>query len=249
MVECGFGGKMLKFSPQNAKTGKLVGKRFAQKWLRNGRKVYSLDLLSGWACPFARDCKSKVVRIGGKSRIQDGPQCKFRCFSASGEVLYPPVYKLRKENWRQLLRAKSTDRMFRLLYSKLPKNAGIVRIHVGGDFFNRQYFDAWIALAYSRPDVLFYAYTKAIAFWQSRKDRIPSNLVLTASFGGIQDNLIEKNGFRSVKVVNRKCEARNLPIDESDSMAANPANQRNFALVLHGQQPAGLGARLVRRRK
>ena len=237
---------MLKFSSQNEKTGKLVGKRFAQKWLRNGRKVYSLDLLSGWACPFAKECKSKVIRIGGKSRIQDGPKCKFRCFSASSEVLYPSVYKLRKENFKQLRRAKTTDRMFRLLYGALPQDAGIVRIHVGGDFFSQAYFDAWIALAYSRPDILFYAYTKAIKFWQARQDRITSNLVLTASFGGIQDNLIED--FRSVVVVNRKCDARNLPIDDSDSLAANPANKRNFALVLHGPQPAGLGARLVCRR-
>ena len=243
---------MLKFSPQNDKTKKLVGKRFAQKWLRNKRRVYSLDLLSGWACPFARECKSKVVKIGRKSRIQDGPKCKFRCFSASGEVLFPLVYKLRKENWRQLLKAKTTDKMFRLLYSSLPKNAGIVRIHVGGDFFSQQYFDAWIALAYSRPDILFYAYTKAIAYWQARRDRIPSNLVLTASFGGIQDNLIDKLGFKSTIVVDRKCDAKRkgLPIDESDSLAANPANQRSFALVLHGTQPANtIGAKLVCRRK
>jgi hypothetical protein len=242
---------VLEFSPQNNKTRKLAGKRFARKWLR-GRKVYSLDLLSGWACPFAKECKSRAVKIDGKFRIKDGPHCKFRCFSASQEARLYNVYRRRKHNFDLLRKAKTKRNMVKLLREALPKDTGLVRIHVGGDFFSQNYFDAWIELAESRPDILFYAYTKALAYWVNRKDRIPANLVLTASHGGIFDELIKKYNLRSAKVVLRPHHARKvgLPIDQSDSIAANPSRRRQcFALLLHGPQPSGEGARLVAARR
>lgn len=234
---------MLKFSPPNSKTGKLISTRIGRKWLPKGKKLYSFDLLSGWSCPFARDCKSKVVETPQGLRIQDGPKCKFRCFSASNEVLWPAVYNLRKQNFDQVRKAKTTNKILSLLYKVLPDDAGIVRLHVGGDFFSQAYFDAWLALSWSNPNILFYAYTKAIGFWASRKERIPSNFVLIASRGGIQDNLIDKNNFRATIVVKTQREAREkrLIIDTTDRLAAG--GKLNSALLLHGIQKGKKGSK------
>ena len=100
---------MLKWSKANAKTERLNESCWAiakyldgTGMLDNGRKVYSLDLLSGYSCPFAEACLSKAVEVDGKRKIKDGPKNEFRCFSASQEVQYTNVYNLRKHNYYTL---------------------------------------------------------------------------------------------------------------------------------------------------
>ena len=70
-------------------------------------------------------------------------------------------------------------------------------------------------------------------------------MVLTASYGGRDDWLIDYQGFRSAKVVYSEAEARELDlvIDHDDSHAANPTwRDTDFALLLHGTQPKGSDA-------
>ena len=130
---------MLKYSPANAKIEALKQIPELRKYLADKRKVYSLDLLSGYSCPFAKACLSKaVVGENGKRKIQDGKDNEFRCFSASQEVQYNGVYNLRKHNF-DLLRGEHLNDMIALLNRSMPKNLGICRIHVAGDFFNSDY--------------------------------------------------------------------------------------------------------------
>jgi len=114
-----------------------------------------------------------------------------------------------------------------------------IRIHVSGDFFNQNYFDAWIEVAKRYPTRLFYAYTKALPFWVKRIHNIPQNLVLTASYGGTHDFLIKKHNLRSATVVESVEEAKKLrlKIDHDDSLAMEKG--KSFALLVHGSQPAG----------
>ena len=232
----------LKFSSANTKIKRLSEIDGIKPFLQHKRKVYSLDLLSGWTCPFAKECLSKVhVNSQGKRSVRDGKHTKFRCFSASQEARLSNVYNLRKHNTDLLENA--IDK-FALLEDSLPKNAGVVRIHVGGDIFNRDYFKSWAMLAETRPDVLFYAYTKSLLYWlELRSQRaIPRNLVLTASYGGRCDNLIKKHKLRYSVVVNTEKQAADLglEIDHDDSHAADPSTWRkSFALLIHGTQPAG----------
>ena len=155
---------MLKFSPANAKTKSLNDIAELQGYLNGRRKVYSFDLISGWSCPFAKDCLARVFVIDGKKTLIDGRECKFRCFSASQEVAYPNVYNARWHNF-DAVKHKSTDEIVELIGESLPKNLGICRLHVAGDFFNSDYMLAWIKIAQLHSDKLFYAYTKSIGFW------------------------------------------------------------------------------------
>ena len=236
---------MLKWSKANAKTERLNESCWAiAKYLDDGRKVYSLDLLSGYSCPFAEACLSKaVVGDNGKRTIKDGPKNEFRCFSASQEVQYTNVYNLRKHNYDTLKQNKNDwPLMYLELWKSIPKDAGIIRIHVAGDFFNENYLRAWIELAHETPDVLFYAYTKSLKYWDALRNEIPENMVLTASYGGRDDWMIDHCDFRYAQVVYSEAEARDLGlcIDSDDSMAANPTwRDTNFALLLHGTQPKG----------
>lgn len=238
---------MLNFSPANTKIKNLSEVKSLAKYLSKGKKVYSLDLLSGWSCPFAKNCLSKVIITDGKRKIKDGPDTEFRCFSASQEALYPAVYNLRKNNYDQLQLCNTYTYKKNLILVSLPKNAGIIRIHVGGDFFNPDYFRAWLKVAQVRPDILFYAYTKSLKYWIENRSQVEQteNFVLTASRGGRLDYLIDDAGLRSSTVVFSVAEAENLglEIDHDDSHAADPSKKgKNFALLIHGSQPKGSNA-------
>lgn len=238
---------MLKFSKANAKTQALKEvpelQRYFAKRGRKTSKVYSLDLLSGHSCPFAEKCYSRAVVLpSGKRAIQDGDKTEFRCFSASQEVLYSNTYNLRKHNFESL-RGLHIDDMIELIDDSLPDDAGIVRIHVAGDFFNSDYMMAWYYTALLNPSTLFYAYTKSIRYWLNINELpILENFVLTASYGGRNDNLIEQHGLRSARVVFSEAEAEELglEIDHDDSHAAIPSKRnQSFALLIHGVQPKG----------
>jgi len=122
---------MLKFSEANAKIKELKQIPSLQKYLRNKRKVYSFDLLSGHSCPGAKECLSKVKIINDKKTVVDGIHTKFRCFSASQEVLFPNVYKLRKYNFDIVRNIKASIDMLLTISRSLPTDLGIGRIHVG----------------------------------------------------------------------------------------------------------------------
>jgi hypothetical protein len=72
--------------------------------------------------------------------------------------------------------------MANLILESIPTDAQRIRIHVAGDFFSQAYFDAWLMVARSRPDIAFYAYTKSIPFWiHHRQSDLPENFKLNAS--------------------------------------------------------------------
>lgn len=223
----------LSFGGANAKLKAL------EKLIR--AKLSTFSVLSGFSCPYAKDCKSFAIEgSDGRITIQDGPDTQWRCFSASQEALFPSVYKSRKSNLDLISEAaKSADDAAKLIVAQIPKKSSVIRIHVGGDFKVQAYFDAWLLAARMAPQKTFYAYTKSIPFWVKRLGEIPSNFVLTASYGGHKDSLIEEYNLRYVKVVGSIEEAENLglPIDHDDSHAFY--NSGNFALLIHGTQPKG----------
>ena len=248
---------MVKFSKANAKIEALKQVKSLEKYLE-GKKVYSFDLLSGFSCPFAKECLSKAVENSeGKRTIKDGPDTEFRCFSASQEVQYTNLYNLRKNNFDSL-RKLDTVELVKEILEAMPKDLGVCRIHVAGDFFNEKYFLAWLAIAKMFPQKLFYAYTKSITYWLHNQSLVSSlpNFILTASYGGKADPLIEANNLRASKVVFSEQEAEDLglDIDHDDSHAADPElKNQDFALLIHGTQPkdteASKALQLLRKNK
>lgn len=216
--------KKLKFAKGNAKLAKDTA-------------VFSLP--AGHTCPAALLCASKADRDIGK--LTDGPQCVFRCYAATGENLFRNI---RISRWRNFERLKAclgdVQAMADLIVRSMPvKGITLCRIHASGDFYSQAYFDAWLEVAKRKPSVVFYAYTKALPFWIKRRQAILSNLRLVASRGGKYDSLIESHNLRNVRVVFSQAEAieANLPLDHDDCQAWKGTG--NFALLLHGTQPAG----------
>lgn len=243
---------MLKFSKANAKTQRLYGIPGLDDYLSGGRKVYSLDLSAGWTCPGANACKSKAVEKNGRYTIEDGPQCQFRCFAASQEVLFPSLRRLRQHNTDLIRQCKTASKIRQCILASLPEDIGVLRYHVGGDFFKATYLHAAIAVSLARPDIRFYGYTKSLNFlcgvdmMDPSNGLVTENFLLTASVGGRYDSLIPQLGLRTASVVFSELEAGSLPIDHDDSHAATTGG--SFALLLHGTQPAKSEASIALRK-
>jgi hypothetical protein len=234
---------MLKFSAANDKTAKLGKVGSLAQFLPDKRKIYSLDLLAGETCPGAKDCKSQVVLVGGKRKIQDGPDCQFRCFAASMEVRLPAVYALHKHNSDTLRGLGSQGKIYSQLARDLPPNCGILRLHVSGDFFSLNYLRAAYRLAKSRPDVLFYCYTKSLKYLAKLNaedlsiGRILPNFRVTGSVGGRYDDMLDPLGLRTATVVFDHDTLTDIPLDSDDSHASTEGG--DFRLLLHATQPPG----------
>lgn len=213
---------------------------FGKKNAKLGKDIATFSLPAGFTCPKASECLSKSDRETGK--IKDGKHTQFRCFSASAEALYPNVRKSRWNNFEQL-KGKTINDMVVLIDSSLPKHK-IIRVHVSGDFFSYDYFVAWMRVAMLNKSKTFYAYTKCISTWlKYEKEKpygIPENFILTASYGGKEDALIQKNNLRSAIVVYsvKEAEEKGLKIDHDDSLARDKS-VKSFALLIHGVQPKG----------
>jgi hypothetical protein len=217
-------------------------------------KVVYIGLPAGYTCPFADKCKTFAHRKGKTFPLQPGQKNPLkikqtgdiRCFAASQEMRYKDLRALRWRN-RDLLNdfkgdvVGMTDLLLRSLeyYEHTKKKIRIFRIHDSGDFFSQEYFDAWVATAQKRSDILFYAYTTSIPFWAERIKQLPKNLRLIASPGGKADDLIDKHDLRQAIIVTDKGEAirQRLNIDVNEFLAI--FSDKDFALLVHNVQAAG----------
>ena len=178
--------------------------------------VYEFNLPTGFTCPFALECLVKVDRHTGKF---DNKSNAYKCYAASAER-FPGVRKHRWDNFEFVRNGGVVE---------VPNKAKAVRIHSSGDFFSQEYFDMWLDVCRNNPDVEFWAYTKSLKYWVNRIDEIPSNLVLTASYGGRSDDLIVEYNLKNVIIVMDESDANGRQIDTNDDLARIPG--LNFALV------------------
>lgn len=74
-----------------------------------------------------------------------------------------------------------------------------VRIHDAGDFFHKEYLDAWVRIAAKTRHVLFYAYTKEVSLIKA-SGPYPDNLRFIFSFGGREDHLLDDRVDRCADV-------------------------------------------------
>ena len=191
--------------------------KFVKKKTYYVGEVYEYNLPTGTTCPFAMECKVVVDKITGKFDVTKG---QYSCYASSAER-FPAVRNHRHNNF-DFVRSGGVP--------EIPKDCKAIRIHSSGDFFNQTYFDMWLKLAEDNPDVEMWAYTKSLKYWINRLNDIPKNLILTASYGGKADNLIERFNLKNVKVYAELEEVpSNRPIDTNDSYARIP--NVNFALL------------------
>tara|TARA_R110001592_G_scaffold168717_2_gene405004 strand:- start:562 stop:1311 length:750 start_codon:yes stop_codon:yes gene_type:complete len=213
--------------------------------------IYHFSLPSGHSCPGAKNCLTKADRITGKiTDLQvEADGMIFRCYAAMDEARRPNVRKVRWDNFDLLKSEKSTAEKTQLIVESVKatglNRGGTLRVHIGGDYYSQSYFNAWMKAASYFPNVVFYSYTKSIKFllgYIEANGGLPKNFVFTCSRGGKYDNLIPQTMVKSAKVFFSTDEAKalGLEVDHTDDLAISGAD--DFALVIHGSQPAGSDA-------
>ncbi len=180
--------------------------------------VYEWNLPTGSTCPFALDCKVTVDRHTGKFHNESNA---YKCYAANPER-FPGVREHRWKNFESVRQG---------IKPVLPRDCKAVRIHASGDFFNQAYFDLWLEVCRDNPEVEFWAYTKSLRYWVARLHDIPTNLQLTASYGGREDGLISEYGLKhTIVYTDLKSVPEGMPIDNNDDCARAASIQR-FALL------------------
>ena len=205
----------------------------------NKTEVAGFDLPAGYTCPMANLCKSFANPNTG--RIVDAKSSLFRCYAATIEAAFP---NSRKAHWANydLLRGKSVFEMTDIILDTITKKMKIIRIHTSGDFFSRDYFDAWRNAAYNRPEISFFAYSKILDYVKADK---PDNFRMVYSMGGLQDD--QRTIEQACYVVDNPgvADKMGLPV----ACREHPADDYtffikkvSFAITLHGCQPKGAHA-------
>lgn len=93
------------------------------------------------------------------------------------------------------------DESDRWLHNWVNTGGQAVRIHDAGDFFDFGYLSAWLTIAYTHKDILFYAYTKEVEMVRNECEfqGLP-NFRIAFSFGGKQDHMIDRERDRHADV-------------------------------------------------
>lgn len=250
---------VLSFSTENTKLGPNVATfslpagwtcPFAEKCLKKVERERFFDPEK--VGTFTIDKKTgEKIPYKGEIRMKIGPNTQFFCYSAGQEMLYD---KLREKRWRNFDLLKmaeaeggpqaQADLIVRSLkyFFDTEGEKNEVRIHESGDFYNKNYLLAWIEVAKRMPNVLFYGYTKSVAYVEELKelyDETP-NLAITFSLGGRLDDKIQGLGIKTSRVFETPEEILDagLILDLDDNLAKEKGG-KDFALLLHGSQESG----------
>jgi hypothetical protein len=142
------------------------------KLIKNKLRTASFGLLAIKTCPSAGNCKTD-------------------CFALAGNYVFKNVKAKQHERF---IASKRSDFVVIINKEIRQLNVGAVRIHDSGDYYSRAYLNKWVEIARSNPDVILYSYTKSIQFFKSDYNTwsidLPSNMIVTFSFGGKKDHLI-----------------------------------------------------------
>jgi hypothetical protein len=106
-----------------------------------------LGHIRNWSIPAIKTCP-------GRSKI-----CESLCYAAGGFFRMANVKKTYAKNLRSSKGKTWADRLIKEL-KKTPGHE-VIRIHVSGDFYDKEYIGKWIKIVKSCPEKTFYAYTRS----------------------------------------------------------------------------------------
>lgn len=127
--------------------------------------------------------------------------CAGFCYAKTGTYLFGNVRAMHVKKLELVLR--DMDNWRRVMINELRHKRYInkyVRIHDAGDFFSREYAEHWLAIARATPNTTFYTYTKEVKLFKEELTGIPDNFIIVYSYGGKQDNLIDRENDRNSDV-------------------------------------------------
>ena len=182
--------------------------------LRKGNSELSSLGVFVWSIPAL---VAKSDEFGLVKTCPNAGICAALCYARTGRYKFNNVVSAHTRNLETYLRnpAAWSEKLPQELARKKFKETGIpheydwktrndfdwwvssggkaVRIHDAGDFFSYKYLLDWLEAAKQNPKILFYTYTKQVA-WLKKAEKsglIPFNFIFIFSMGGKEDLLID----------------------------------------------------------
>jgi hypothetical protein len=92
------------------------------------------------------------------------------CYAIKAQKRFPAVALSRQRNYEESLKPDFSI--------NLTRNMKFVRVHEASDFYSQEYIDKWYEIAKSKPNIIFYAYTKRMLEFNFKKLLDLPNFVL-----------------------------------------------------------------------
>ena len=93
--------------------------------------------------------------------------CRQHCYASRLERLRP---NCRRAYVRNLALSLEPHQFVGRVLESLPEDAALVRLHVGGDFYSREYVQNFLDICLARPNVQFWSYTRSWSATAMRLD-------------------------------------------------------------------------------
>lgn len=176
----------------------------------------------GWTLPAHFVTLSNGVRF---NTCPNAGVCGAMCYAKNGTYQFSNVKKAHLEKLELVL--NDPNKWFDLMNSELKNKKYInkfIRVHDGGDFYSEDYAKMWLLIAKKNTQITFYSYTKEVDLFKNKiVNLIPENFIVIYSFGGKQDNLIDRENDRHSDVFtdyNKMIELGYNDIKDDDKLAA-----------------------------
>lgn len=165
----------------------------------------------------------------GMTTCPGAGECAKGCFARQG---FYPMSWVQDRAEVSLEATQRVDFIDKIVAEIRQKKVTRLRIHTGGDFYNRRYLQRWFRIIEQCPQVHFYTYTKMIPFFKFYKSPLPKNLTVIYSYGGQWDKLIEPDDHHAIVYKNKFA----IPDDYVDASKSDlvAINNKKVALVYHG---------------
>jgi len=160
--------------------------------------------------------------------------CRDVCYAKQGMYLFSNVKAARNKALEQTLDSGFVTLAIADL-TKLAKNGyNVVRVHDSGDFYSQEYLNKWYSIAKALPNLVFYAYTKALNLdlWKDK----PSNFRLIQSLGGRWDSKIDLSKPHSRIFTDHNVRIANGYVDGNVSDEPAFEGEVKIGLVYHGNR-------------
>ena len=197
--------------------------------LRNNNRDLKRDRIWVWSLP------AWITTLPDGSHMNTCPSagvCAKACYARKGTFRFKNVLAAHTRNLMMILDDLAGWEQQMIDELQHPRMCGSwVRIHDGGDFFSREYLEAWMRIAKASPATTFYCYTKEVLmFREIVEPDCPKNFWYVFSYGGKHDALITDD--------DRQCDV--FP-DEESLQAAGFTNQADSDLLaITGDKKVGI---------
>ena len=134
----------------------------------------------------------------GKSTCPFAGGCQKYCYAQKGNYTRFPIIQELMEKKYNITKQTNFNSLMNEEIKK--KKANYIRIHDSGDFYSIKYLRKWLLIAEYNKDVIFYAYTKSIKFFQDYNINLPDNFKVIFSEGSKKDELINVKKDRHARI-------------------------------------------------